>query len=273
MKSKGWLPKVIRDNKLEMTFLRRQEMKRLAVLCVLAAVLGICSQSYGDVFVYNVSGTVKAIDTTTGNASRTAVRGVLAVDMNVSNGNVTDENFVLYGNNAEGNGVYVVANIVNAALYGTSLAVVINTEASGDQTILTGNKNNGGPSNGGVGCPLRQWPGMSGINGINHGGRWGGSDINDANWNGRPGGHDINDANCGFPSRNKAFNALGALGGSMQIDGGILFDANQSLVGNGDITATLDPRQTKNASTNRYSVGDVVNNIIVWLEGLGYTEF
>lgn len=263
-------------------------MKRLAVFCLLAAALGVCCQSYGDVFIYNVSGTMKAIDTTTDNVSRTAVRGVLAVDMNVSDGTVTDENFVLYGNNAEGNGVYVVADTVNAKLYGTSLAVVINTEASGDQTILTGNINNGSPSTGGISCsPLKQWPGMFGINGTNYGGRRDGPDINDANWNGRRGGPDINDANwggkksgadindanCGFPSRNKAFNALGALGGSMQIDGGILFDANQSLVGGGDITATLNSRQTKNARTNEYSVGDVVNNVIVWLEELGYTEF
>ena len=141
---------------------------------------------------------------------------------------------------------------------------MINTEASGDQIVLTNSKTNSKSSRGNMSVSQRQGPGFS--------------DINDANRGGRPVKPDSNDPNGGssdpvFPSRNKAISAVGSLSGNMQLNGGILFDADQPLVGSGDLTAMLDSQQTKNASTNGYSVSDVINNTITSLEGFGFTEF
>jgi hypothetical protein len=112
-------------------------MKRVAVLFVLMAVLGVCSQSYGTIYIYNVSGMVKAVDASSNNVGRTLVRGFFVVDMNQTEGTVTDQSFVMFGRNSDGNAVYTEAQAVNVTLYGNVVAVVINVQGNGDEIILT----------------------------------------------------------------------------------------------------------------------------------------
>jgi hypothetical protein len=75
--------------------------------------------------------------------------------------------------------------------------------------------------------------------------------------------------NIGLADRKNVANMLN---GSIQLNGGKLFDANEALVGGGDISATLDLWQTRNANMNGESVSDVVDGIINWLRAHGFTE-
>jgi hypothetical protein len=61
--------------------------------------------------------------------------------------------------------------------------------------------------------------------------------------------------------------------GSINFTGGMLFDANEALVGTGTIIAILNTQQTKAANRNGDSVSVVVDDIISWLQGRGFAEF
>jgi hypothetical protein len=191
------------------------------MLCVLAAVLSVCSQSYGYVLVYNIWGQVKAVDTEANVMDRTMVRGTLVADINETQGVATAGELVLFHRDWDTNGVYTVSDKVGITIYGNSIAVVIDTNAPGGQIIMTGN----------VG---RMW--------------------------GR---------NIGPMDRK---NVASMLDGSIHLNGGVLFDANEVLVGAGDMSAMLDFQQTRNANRNSNSVSDVVDGIISWLQARGFTE-
>jgi hypothetical protein len=196
-------------------------MKRLAVLCVLAAMLGVCSQSYGYVLVYDVYGQVKAIDTQTNTMTRTMVWGKLVVDMDEEQGLATAANLVLYNRNRSGQGVYTIYDSMGITIYGNSVAAVIDTSSTGGQIIMTG----------GIGR-------MFGIN-------------------------------IGLGNRK---NVASTLDGSIHFNGGILFETDQSLIGAGSMTATLNLQQTRDANRNSSSVVDMVDGIITRLQNRGFTE-
>jgi hypothetical protein len=195
-------------------------MKRLAMLCVLAAVLGVCSQSYGYVLVYDIGSQVRAVDTDTNLMDRTMVRGTLVVDINETLGAATAGELVLFHKDWDANGVYTVSDKVGITIYGNLVVAVIDTNAPGGHIIMTGNTG-------------RMW--------------------------GR---------NIGLADRK---NVAYMLNGSIQLNGGVLFDPNESLVGTGDISAILDFWQTRSANMNGDSVGDVVDGIITFLQSRGFT--
>ena len=93
-------------------------MKRVAVVCVLAAVLGVCSQSFGYVLVYDVWTQVKAVDIQTNTMSRTMAWGKLVVDMDEEQGWATAANLVLYNRNRDGQGVYTLSDSMGITIYG-----------------------------------------------------------------------------------------------------------------------------------------------------------
>jgi len=196
-------------------------MKRLGMLFVMLAVLGVCSQSYGYVLVYDVLGQVKAVDTVANTMNRTMVRGTLVVDIDEEQGIATEGTLVLYNRVTRGGqGVYTVSDAVGITLYGNSVAAVMETGWVGGQMIMTGGRK----------------------------------------WN----------KNIGLSERKSIANVMD---GSIHFNGGMLFDANESLIGAGMMTATLNPQQTRGANKNGDSVSVVVDDIISWLQGRGFTEF
>jgi hypothetical protein len=196
-------------------------MKRVAVLCVLAAVLGVCSQSYGYVLVYDIWGMAKSVDITTNAMDRTMVRGTLVVDIDEQQGMATEGTLVLFNRIWGGQGVYTVSQAVGISIYGNSVAAVMDTGPMGGQIIMTG----------GIG---RMW--------------------------GR---------NIGLADRKNVANTMD---GSIHLNGNVLFDADASLIGAGMMSATLNLQQTRDANRNSNSVSDVVDGIISWLQGRGFTE-
>jgi hypothetical protein len=196
-------------------------MKRLAVLFVMLAVLGVCSQSYGYVLVYNVSGMVKAVDTQANTMNRTMVRGTLVVDIDEAQGMATEGTLVLYNRVTRGGqGVYTVSEAVGITIYGNSVAAVMDTGWMGGNIIMTGGRK----------------------------------------WN----------RNIGLSERKNIANVMD---GSIHLNGNMLFDADEALVGAGIMTATLNLQQTRVANKNGDSVSAVVDDIISWLQGRGFTEF
>jgi hypothetical protein len=196
-------------------------MKRLGMLFVMLAVLGVCSQSYGYVLVYDVLGQVKAVDTVANTMNRTMVRGTLVVDIDEAQGIATEGMLVLYNRATRGGqGLYTVSEAVGITIYGNSVAAVMDTGWMGGQIIMTGGRK----------------------------------------WN----------KNIGLSEKKNIANAMD---GSVHFDGGMLFNANESLVGAGVITATLNLQQTRAANKNSDSVSVVVDDIISWLQGRGFTEF
>jgi hypothetical protein len=196
-------------------------MKRLAVVFVMAAVLGVCSQSYGYVLVYDVWSQVGAVDTQTNTMTNTMVWGKLAVDINDSNGLVVDANMVIFNRNRGGQGVYEIPDSIEVTTYGNSILAVIETSATGGRIIMTGS----------------------------NGRRWG--------------------RNVGLADRRNVPNMLN---GSIQFDGGVLFQTGQELVGGGAMTAMLNIQQTRDANGNGSGANDVINGIITFLQGRGFTE-
>jgi hypothetical protein len=196
-------------------------MKRLAVLFVMLAVLGVCSQSYGYVLVYNVSGMVKAVDTQANTMNRTMVRGTLVVDIDEAQGMATEGTLVLYNRVTRGGqGVYTVSEAVGITIYGNSVAAVMDTGWMGGNIIMTGGRK----------------------------------------WN----------RNIGLSERKNIANVMD---GSIHLNGNMLFDADEALVGAGIMTATLNLQQTRVANKNGDRVSAVVDDIISWLQGRGFTEF
>jgi hypothetical protein len=195
-------------------------MKRLAVLFVMLAVLGVCSQSYGYVLVYDVLGQVKAVDTAANTMNRTMVYGTLVVDINEEQGMATEGTLVLFNRPRGGHGVYTVSEAVGITIYGNSVAAVMDTGWMGGQIIMTGS---------------RMWS-----------------------------------RNIGLSERKSIASVMD---GSIHFNGGMLFDANEALVGAGMMMATLNLQQTRGANKNGDSVSVVVDDIISWLQGRGFTEF
>ncbi len=195
-------------------------MKRLAVLCVLAAVLGLCSQSHGYILVYNVSAQVKAVDTAANTMNRTTVRGTLMVDIDETQGFATEGVLVLFERTGGRQGVYTVSDATGITIYGNSVAAVIDTGWLGSQIILTGSR--------------------------------------------------MQNRNIGLSGRKSVANLMD---GSLHLNGGILFDANEVLIGGGMMTAALDLQQTRNANRNSDSVSDVADAVINRLQNRGFTEF
>jgi hypothetical protein len=197
-------------------------MKRLAVLCVLAAVLGVCSQSYGYVLVYDIWGQANAVDIASNTRNTTVLRGTLVMDIDEAQGIATEGSLVLYNRAWGGKGLYTVSEVVGINIYGNSVAAVMDTSWMGGQIIMTGSLG-------------RMW--------------------------GR---------NIGLTDRK---NVASMMDGSIHLNGGTLFDANNVLVGAGQVAATLKFQDTKSANTSGKSVSDVVDGIISWLENRGFTEF
>jgi hypothetical protein len=197
-------------------------MKRLAVLCVLAAVLGVCSQSYGYVLVYDIWGQVKSVDITTNTMNRTIVRGTLVMDIDEAQGFATEAKLVLFNRMWGGPGVYTISEAAGVNIYGNSVTAVMDTSWMGGQIIMTGNLG------------------------------WG---------FGR---------NIGLAERKNVANAMD---GSIHLNGGVLFDADEALVGAGMMTAVLNLQDTRDANRNADSVSTVLDGIISWLQRRGFTEF
>jgi hypothetical protein len=196
-------------------------MKRLGMLFVMLAVLGVCSQSYGYVLVYDVLGQVKAVDAVANTMNRTTVRGTLVVDIDEEQGIATEGTLVLYNRPTRGGqGLYTVSEAVGITIYGNAVAAVMDTGWMGGQIIMT---------------------------------------------NGRMSGKNI-----GLLAKKNVANVMD---GSIHFTGGMLFDANQALVGAGTMAATLNLQQTRAANKNSDSVSVVVDDIISWLQGRGFTEF
>jgi hypothetical protein len=199
-------------------------MKRLAAVCVLAAVLGVCSQSYGYILVYNIAGQAKAGDIQTSMMSRTMVRGTLVMDIDEEQGFATAATLVLFNRVWGGAGVYTVSDAVGINIYGNSVAAVMDTGWMGGQIIMTGSISTG---------PRR---------GIN----------------------------IGLADRKNVANTMD---GSIHLNGSMLFNADEALVGAGMMTAILNLQDTRGANRNADTVGMVVEDIISWLQGRGFTEF
>jgi hypothetical protein len=119
--------------------LRRQKMKRLAVLCVVLMAMGMCAPSYGYVLVYDLFGMVRSVDVATNEIDRSDVRGYLAADIDEASGAVTATEVVLYGRDAGNNRVYIVTDAVNMTMYGNNAAVVFDN-GLGVSMILTGGR-------------------------------------------------------------------------------------------------------------------------------------
>ena len=201
-------------------------MKRLAMLCVFAAVLGVCSQSFGYVLVYDIWGQAKSVDITTNAMDRTMIRGSLVMDIDEAQGFATEATLVLYSRMWRGPGVYTISNSVGINLYGNSVTAVMDTSSMGGQIIMTGSLGWGFGRNIGL--------------------------------------------NIGLAGRKNVANTLD---GSIHLNGGVLFDANEALVGAGTMSATLNLQDTRDANRNANSVSTVVDGIINWLQGRGFTEF
>jgi hypothetical protein len=197
-------------------------MKRLSVVVVLAAVLAMCSQSYGYVLSYDIWGLTKAVDTTTNTMERTGIFGKLVLNIDEEQGVATEGRLILY-NRLRGAGVYTVSEAVNAAIYGNSLAALMDTSWMGGQIIMTGNINTN-----------RRWR-----------------------------------VDIGLAERKNIANSMD---GSIHLNGGMLFDISESLVGAGTMAATLNLQATRAANINGDSVADVADGIISWLVGKGFTE-
>jgi hypothetical protein len=198
-------------------------MKRVAVLCVLAAVLGVCSQSYGYVLVYEIWGQVNAVDTPANTMNRSMVRGVLVMDIDEAQGFATEATLLLYNRAWGGQGLYTVSDAVGINIYGNSIAAVMDTSWMGGQIIMTGSI----------------------------GKMWG--------------------MNIGLANRKNVANTMD---GSIHLNGGTLFDANDVLVGTGIMTARLNLQATRSANMSGNNVSAVVDEIIsLRLKSRGFTEF
>jgi hypothetical protein len=197
-------------------------MKRLGMLCVLAAVLGVCSQSYGYVLVYDIWGQSKAVDTADNSMNNTMIRGKLVMDIDETQGFATEATLVLFNRTWRSAGLYTVSNAVGINIYGNSVAAVMDTSWMGGQVIMTGSTG-------------RMW--------------------------GR---------NIGLADRKNVANTLD---GSIHLNGGTLFNANEMLVGAGMMSAMLNLQDTRSANGNADSVSTVIDGIITWLQGRGFTEF
>jgi hypothetical protein len=114
-------------------------MKRLAVLSVVLVVLGVCVPSYAYVLVYDVFGTVRAVDIEADDVDRTTVRGSLVVDINEDEGMAVSAELVLYGRDAGNTRVYIVTDAVNMALY-NSQGVVVMDDGQGVSMVMTGQR-------------------------------------------------------------------------------------------------------------------------------------
>jgi hypothetical protein len=119
--------------------LRRQKMKRLAVLCVVLMAMGVCAPSYGYVLVYDLFGSVRSVDVATNAIDRSNVRGFLTADIDEASGAVVATELVLFGRDAGRNRVYIVSDAVNMTMYGNNAAVVFD-DGQGVSMILTGGR-------------------------------------------------------------------------------------------------------------------------------------
>jgi len=70
-------------------------MRRLSVVLVAAVMLSLCASSYGYFLIYNVSTTVKGVDTDSGKAISAPLKGFLVLNMNDS-GQSVDAALVIY---------------------------------------------------------------------------------------------------------------------------------------------------------------------------------
>jgi hypothetical protein len=98
-------------------------MKRLVVLLTMLAVFGLCAPSYGYILVYNVTSTMKAVDTAIEELLTMPVKGYLVLDYNETDDEVTDSSLVLYG------------KVGSEKLFVTVTDVVDNYTESGDYRI------------------------------------------------------------------------------------------------------------------------------------------
>jgi hypothetical protein len=79
----------------------------------------------------------------------------------------------------------------------------------------------------------------------------------------------MRDRRLGF-SYSRTVYAANILEGSIQLQWGSLLNLDQTLVGSGFLTATLNIQQTRNALDNESDVVDIVDGIIERLESRGY---
>jgi hypothetical protein len=83
-------------------------MKRLAVLCLIIGLIGVCSPSYGYILVYKLTSTIKTVETDANAMMNVKVSGYLALDINDVEEIVDDSRMVIYGKDADANKVYYV---------------------------------------------------------------------------------------------------------------------------------------------------------------------
>jgi hypothetical protein len=114
-------------------------MKRLAAICVMLAALGMCSPTYGYVLVYDVYGTLRAVNTETNDIGRTTIQGYLVAEVDEQGNTVTGAEAVLFGRDANGDKVYVTSDTINMTLYGNN-AVVVGDVGQNGGIVLTGSR-------------------------------------------------------------------------------------------------------------------------------------
>ncbi len=113
-------------------------MKRVAVTCVMLLVLGVSTQAYGYVLVYNLFGAVPTVDTETDTGDTKFVNGVMILNIDEETGACEESSIVLYGREGWRSRVYTIYDdIVELARYGNYVTVMADT-GTGDNIILTG---------------------------------------------------------------------------------------------------------------------------------------
>jgi len=114
-------------------------MKRLAGICVMLAALAVCAPTYGYVLVYDVYGTLRAVDAVTGAIDRTMVQGYLVTEVDEAENAVVGTEAILYGRDENGNRVYTESQTINTVIYDNSV-VVVGDIGQGGSIVLTGGR-------------------------------------------------------------------------------------------------------------------------------------
>jgi len=114
-------------------------MKRLAGICVMLAALAVCAPTNGYVLVYDVYGTLRAVDAGTGAMDRTMVQGYLVTEVDEAENAVVGTEVVLYGRDEDGNRVYTDSATIDTVMYDNTVAVVGDL-GQGGSIVLTGGR-------------------------------------------------------------------------------------------------------------------------------------
>jgi hypothetical protein len=117
-------------------------MKKLLMIGLVMAVLGISAQANAYVLVYNLFGTVQAVDTAANGQVTQFLNGYIVMNINDTEGTVDGSSVILYGRQGWNNKFYTIDDdIVNFTAYGNFVTLIVDDGLS-NRIVLTGRLRN-----------------------------------------------------------------------------------------------------------------------------------